>query len=141
MNFEEVVRTHVPSPKIIHHAIPDKIQTNKNSHIHCNNHTENDKQLYPRQTVPGISSYLNVRKESKKVCIYSDSIVKRMDMIDFNDMCKYNSSLKRSFPGCTASQLTHFVKPSLQEDKPDIAIIHVETNNLTKTNQTEVEIF
>ena len=93
------------------------------------------------KTIPGISSYLNVPKESKKVCIYSDSIVKRKDMIDFNDMCKYSSLLKRSFPGCTASQLTHFAKPSLQEDKPDIAIIHVGTNNLTKKNQTEVEIF
>ena len=58
-------------------------------------------------------------------------------MIDFNDMCKYDNSLKRSFPGCTASQLTHFVKP----DKPGIAIIHVGTGNLTKKNQTEVEIF
>ena len=105
MNFEEVVRVHVPSPKTIHHAIPDKNQTNKNSHIHFNNHPENDKQLYPRESVPGISSYLNVPKESKKVCIYSDSIIKRMDMIDFNDMCKYNSSLKRSFPGCTADSL------------------------------------
>ena len=141
MNFEEVVRVHVPSPKIIHHAIPDKKQTNKNSNIHFNNYPENDKQLDPRKTVPGISSYLNVPKESKKVCIYSDSIVKRMDMIDFNDMCNYNSSLKRPFPGCTAPQLTHFVKPSLQEDKPDIAIIHVGTNNLTGKTQTEVEIF
>ena len=51
MNFEEVVRVHVLSPKIIHLAIPDKKQTNKNSHIHFNNHPENDKQLYPRETV------------------------------------------------------------------------------------------
>ena len=62
-------------------------------------------------------------------------------MVDFNDMCEYNSSLKRSFPGCTASQLRDCVKPSLEEERPDTTIIHVGTNHLTKTNQAEEEIF
>ena len=64
-----------------------------------------------------------------------------MDMVKFGNLCVYKRSLKRAFPGCTASQLKHFVKPSLEEDTPDVAIIHVGTNNLTKKNQSEVDTF
>ena len=62
-------------------------------------------------------------------------------MIEFSKSCKYKNSFKRSLPGCTASQLKYFVMPSLEEDTPDIAIIQVGTNNITKKNQTEADIF
>ena len=64
-----------------------------------------------------------------------------MVMVEFSKMCKHKCSLQRSLPGCTASQLKHIVRPSLEDDIPDISIIHVGTNDITKKNQTEVEIF
>ena len=64
-----------------------------------------------------------------------------MDMVKFGNVCEYKRSLKRAFPGCTASRLKHFVKPSLEEDTPDVAIIHVGANNLTKKTQSEVDTF
>ena len=33
------------------------------------------------------------------------------------------------------------MRPSLEDNIPDIVLIHVGTNNITKKNQTEVEIF
>ena len=63
-------------------------------------------------------------------------------MVTFNNKCSYNDSIKRYFPGCTASQLKHWIKPSLEDDHPDIAIIHVGTNNMTKKiHQAEMDTF
>ena len=76
------------------------------------------------------------------MCIFSDSICKPIDMVEFSKHCKHKTTIKRSFPGATASQLKHYVKPTLIEDSPDIAIIHIGTNNLTKKkHQSEVDIF
>ena len=62
-------------------------------------------------------------------------------MVNFSEDCKHKMSLKRAFPGCTASQLKHWIKSSLEEDTPDIAIIHVVTNSLTKKTQSELDTF
>ena len=80
-------------------------------------------------------------RRGKKVCIFSDSICKPINMIDFNNDCRYNSSIKRSFPGATTTQLKYYIKPTLLEDMPDIVVIHIGTNNLTKKpNQSDAEI-
>lgn len=63
-------------------------------------------------------------------------------MVNFEKNCKCNTTLKRAFPGATASQLKFYVKPSLLEDNPDIVIINIGTNNLTKKrHQNEQDIF
>ena len=50
------------------------------------------------------------------------------------------TAIKISFPGCTTTQLKHYVKPTLEEDKPDIVILCVGTNNFTKKKQSDVQI-
>ena len=84
----------------------------------------------------------NKGKDIKTVCIFSDLICKPIDMVEFSKHCKHNTTLKRAFPGATASQLKHFLKPTLIDNSPNIAIINVGTNNITKKRyQTEQEIF
>ena len=58
-------------------------------------------------------------------------VLKEMDL---------GTAIKMSFPGCTASQLRHYMEPTLNEENPDKTIICVGTNNLTKKNQTAMEI-
>ena len=123
-NTEEEVGSKVPPHKIKQHPIPIGYISNKRPLNVINMHPEED---------PDITN------KGRKLCIYADSIVKKVDMVNFSEDCKHKMSLKRAFPGCTTSQLKHWIKPSLEEDTPDIAIIHVETNNLMKNKQSEVD--
>ena len=105
---------------------------------------EKDSQIYSRRTVHGNSSYSNIGKKDCtlfriKTVIISDSIPKRIDMREFNDLLKNGAAYKRAFSGATASQLNHYVKATLVEDKPDSIIICAGTNNLTKKQQTVQE--
>ena len=61
-------------------------------------------------------------------------------MINFNDHLENGVAFKRSFPGCTASELKYYVQPAINENNPDCAVICVGTNNLTKKIQTAKEI-
>ena len=44
---------------------------------------EEDNQIYSRRTAPGNSSYSDITKKGRKLCIYVDSIVNRMDMANY----------------------------------------------------------
>ena len=71
-----------------------------------------------------------------KAVIVSDSITKGIDMVKFNNEFSDVTALKRVFPGATVSQINHFVKASLAEDKPKTIIICAGTNNITKKQQS-----
>ena len=92
------------------------------------------------KTSPGNSTYSDMTKRGKKVCIFGDSLVKRIDMVEFEKLFKKGPAIKRSYPGATASQLKFYVEPTLIEDKPDIAILCIGTNNLSKKNQSALDI-
>ena len=55
-------------------------------------------------------------------------------MLKFNNDLQYDNPVKRTFPGATTSQLNHYVKANLVEDKPNKIIICGGTNNLSKKN-------
>ena len=72
--------------------------------------------------------------------IISDSICKPIDMVKFGNRCRIKDPIKRFYPGATASQLKYYSQATLADDKPDIMIIHVGTNNITKKRQSDIEI-
>ena len=71
-----------------------------------------------------------------KCVIISDSITKRIDMREFDKNFNNGSSVKRVFPGATASQINSHVPTILKDDLPDTVIICAGTNNITKKKQT-----
>ena len=78
------------------------------------------------------------RIQIKKNCIFSDSITRRINMSRFNDELNFKgSAVKRFYPGYTASELNNKIDSHLIADKPDIVIVNVGTNNLTKSNQSD----
>ena len=110
-----------------------------------NQHSENDVLIREKriQMMPGNSTYAGILSKGKKICIFSDSITRRINMNNFNSELRCDNSNKRSgdavkrfFPGCTASQLKSYITPHLWEDEPDIVVINVGTNNLTKKRQS-----
>ena len=49
----------------------------------------------PGNTIPGNSTYSNITNHG---CIYSDSIVKRTDMVKCGNVCVYKRSQKKHSP-------------------------------------------
>ena len=86
------------------------------------------------KTVPGNSSYAEISREGRKTCIIGASLIKRIDMQEFNRYLEKGTAIKRSFPGATASRLKYYI-----EENIDRIIINVGTNNLSK-KQSEEEI-
>ena len=129
-NFEDEFKKNVPNK-------PEKRKTNTISKLN-----ECDKLNTDKKPVPGNSLYSDITKKGKKVCIFSDSICNRINTVEFGRCSKYRAPIKRSYPGATASQLMYFVKPTLIEESPVVAIIHVGTNNLReKSKQSDMEVF
>ena len=72
-----------------------------------------------------INSYGNaVNPRRKDIALFADSIPKGMRMKDLNSRVKGGKIHLKSFPGAKASQLNHYIKPTVEEDKYECAIIH-----------------
>ena len=98
-----------------------------------------EQEQYFKKTVPGSSTYRDVAKQGKKTCIIGGSIIKRIDMKEFNYYLENGKAIKRSFPGATASQINYYIEEVLNEETPDKMLINIGTNNLTHKDQTEEE--
>ena len=59
-------------------------------------------------------------------------------MNEFNYYVKIGRVFRKSFPGATAKELAHYAILPLKEDKPDIVIINIGTNNLNKLDATDI---
>ena len=99
-----------------------------------------ENEQYFKKTVPGVTKYSNMVKEGKKTCIIGESLIKRIDMNEFNEWLDKGTAIKRCFPGATASQLNYYIEEVLNEDDIEKIIINIGTNNLSKKHQTEEEI-
>ena len=69
-------------------------------------------------------------KNRKTIRVLSDSIPKGIRVRELNN-CVHNGFVKfKCFPGATINNLDYYAKPTLEEDRPDIVVIHVGINNL-----------
>ena len=75
----------------------------------------------------------------KDFALFANSIPKGMRMKDINSRNKVGKIHLKSFPGAKASQLNHYIKPTLEEYKYDCAIIHVGINDIIRNkNDTDL---
>ena len=106
-----------------------------------NSFDENSRRPKIKQTVPGNSTYANMTNNGKKVCLFGASIVQRINIRDFNNCLENKNAIKSCFPGATVSRGIYHMKPTLEEDNPDIVVLSFGTNNLTKKkHQIEEDI-
>ena len=80
-------------------------------------------------TVPGNSTYSGITKHGCKICVVGDSYYKRIKQNDFTDELRQGKAFFRSFSGANAKQLRHYNIPILVDDKPDVIVIQVVTND------------
>ena len=71
-------------------------------------------------------------RSGKKVCILGASIVQRLNMKEFNRCLQDSHAVRLSFPGATVSKVAYYMKPTIEEEKPDTVLI-----NIGKPNQKE----
>ena len=86
-------------------------------------------------------SYSSATKYGKKICVVGDSHIRRIKRNLFNNsLCEGKAHLN-GFNGANIKRLDHFITPTLVEDRPDIVIIHIGSNDITHNtvNQTDVK--
>ena len=107
--------------------------------------TTNEKHLtnyYPPKLVPGPHSYSDVAQSEyektspvipdvhkPKVVVFGDSIPKRLSAFHLSNETGTKAKV-RSFPGADTRRLQRHMEIELEHDAPDIAVIHVGTNDL-----------
>ena len=99
--------------------------------MHHTNDIATGKRNVP-QTVPGNSSFFSVTKYSKAVCVIGDSHLNRIKKNLFKSSLANVKAYLSVFRGSTIKRIKHFVAPTLVEDKPDVIIILVGCNDVTK---------
>ena len=58
----------------------------------------------------------------------------------FNQPLISGKAQRKSFPGAKAKELAHYILPTLQEDVPEIAVIHVGINDLLEKGNKDINI-
>ena len=131
---EELLKLHC----IVFHDNSLIIKMSKTSLEQSNHYFQPPLQLPPIQQV--IHSYRNaVNPNRKDISLFADSIPKGMRMKDLNSRVKGGKIHLKSFPGAKASQLNHYIKPTLEEYKYDCVIIHVGINDILRNkNDTDM---
>ena len=99
---------------------------------------ENEK--YFKRVVPGNANYADIAKKGKKTCVIGASIVKRINMREFNDYLEKGVAIKRYFNGATASKLSYYIEEVLNEENLDRIIINIGANNISNGKQSAKEI-
>ena len=90
-------------------------------------------------TVPGNQSYASTMKHRKKTCIVGDSHIRRIKKNLFNNSINEGKAHLNSFSGATINRLDHFITPIWEEDRPDIVIIHVGSNDITHNTINNID--
>ena len=122
--------------------IKRKEKENKNTHNnkrpqHCitENYIRNQKDIQKRKAViPGQRTYAETTSYGKKVLFLGDSHLRRINKNRVNNSFKNAKCVIKSFSGAKIDDLQHYAIPPLEQEKPDIAVIHVGSNNVTYDN-------
>ena len=89
-----------------------------------------------KKVVPGASSYSNIAKQGKSVCIISDSITRRINMKQFNHHVKNATVYRKVFPGGTVEEIEHYAIKILENKNIDAVILNVGSNNIINNYST-----
>ena len=94
--------------------------------------------MYPeRDRLPSKSDYPKVN-QTKKIRIMSDCITKGIRVKEFNSYLQNGNSRFKIFPGASVEKLDYYVNPTLEQERPEIVVIHVGINNLLSDHLSEM---
>ena len=70
----------------------------------------------------------------KKILIVGDSNLKKIKGNKLNNSFSKVKCITKSFSGAKIQDLKHYVTPQLEIEKPDVAVIHIRSNNMSYNN-------
>ena len=80
--------------------------------------------------------------EKKKILVIGDSHVNRINRRKLNYSFKKAQCVVKPFSGAKIEDLEHYIIPNLKQQQPDIAVIHVGSNNVSyKILDTDARLF
>ena len=85
--------------------------------------------------VPGRTSYAGVVSKGKRLAVFGDSMINRFNRKEFYRLVKGHCTFK-SFQGANSKDLNHYVLQTLNNVKPDVAMVHVGTNDVRKRKES-----
>ena len=107
-----------------------KCKNKRPSHCITEKYIRNQKDVRRRtRVVPGQRTYGEATSYGKKVLFVGDSHLRRINRIRLNKSFKNAKAVIKSFSGAKVQDLQHYVIPPLEEEKPDVAVIHIGSNN------------
>ena len=92
-----------------HKVAERKMEKEKRPQIVTNKYPERNVIIYhTKKTVPGNSSYSNMRSQGTKILILPDSICGRIYISKLNEALKSTHAVKKIYPGATPKELEHY---------------------------------
>ena len=133
----EIERTNeeLPAKNIKETAIsPQKNSSMKRNGFPVDEYPEKNLNAFSRNnkkhTQPGNSCYADIVSKGKKITVFGDSIIKRINGRELGKHTHCGRTYIKSFPGAKSKALNHYVIPTLIDEVPDVVIIHAGTNDI-----------
>ena len=96
------------------------------------NFSDNQTEHLNKNIIPGNRSFSSITKYGKKVCVIGDSHISRIKKKLFKNSLVNGNSYFNVFTGVTTQRLSHHAIPTMHEDHPDVVVIHIGSNDVTK---------
>ena len=94
-----------------------------------------------KRVTPGNQTYANaVASERKKTCIIGDNHLAIITKRSFRKGVERNFVIFKCFRGVNTKQLDYYVVQTLVDEEPESIILHIGSNDITKTNYDNVNL-
>ena len=87
-----------------------------------------------KNLIPGYTKYNEAVRFGRKAYVLGTSMVKGIRRNEFNSCLKKCNTRLRPFIGATIKQMETYIKPIVQDDTPDVVVLHTGCNNISNKN-------
>ena len=91
---------------------------------------QTQQQLQKSKVVPGSKTYAETLREGKKILMKNDSHIRRVKREKLQNSFDNAKSFARYFSGAKTDDLHHYIILSLLKEKPETAVIYIDSNNI-----------
>ena len=92
---------------------------------------ENEKLILRKKVVPGNRLYAETTAYGKKILFTGDSHLKRIQRNRLSKSFQRAKCILKPFGGAKIEDMEHYIIPNLEQNKPDVVVIHVGSNNIS----------
>ena len=143
-NTDDVIEIHVAKTRQSLFVNSSKSTVKQRTDVFINKYPENQHifgkeniNAKVRQEIYTDVIHGNVKKDTRKIITFTDSILRSIWMCKFNQCTDGVGRLKR-FPGAISKKLAHYVVPALKEESFHTGLIHAAVSDILR-NQSKIK--